>query len=470
MINDNVIAYAPDKDQRTALQANAKTLEAYLSWCEVVIRTRMQLYFLEECSHSDIKVHEPPNHHSDWSALATYIRRQDLDFRSQLLLILALVPYVKPQVFDVFLSRNEGTDRPYTEFGCVEYQGMHVATGETLAFLLGGNSVETKLEVQSFLTNKIEKSCVRGDDEHALLSLMTVESERHVNPLKDTLILAPEHVPRFTTGQAYKVALGSDFPAQIIESTLSLEDVYLPEDTLEQLADIKDWVNFGSILQHDWNMKDKIRVGFRALFYGPPGTGKTISVTALGNTLGKNVYKVDLSRVHSKYIGETEKNLEKVFRLAEQNEALLFFDEADAVFGQRTQTTNSNDQYANQHVSYLLQRIERFDGLVVLASNYKENFDDAFFRRFESVVHFSLPNSEQRLRLWKEGFSDKAPLDDDINFNDIAIQYPLSAAHIMNVIRHVSLRSLAKGGIAIRYQDVLNGIEREQGRKVSPRW
>src|SRR5690606_11585436 len=129
-----------------------------------------------------------------------------------------------------------------------------------------------------------------------------------------------------------------------------------------------------------WDMRQLIKPGYRTLFYGPPGTGKTLTAMLLGKEFQRNVFRIDLSQVVSKYIGETEKNLEKIFQRAANKEWILFFDEADALFGKRTSVKDAHDRYANQEVSYLLQRVEDFPGLVILASNYKNNIDKAFVR------------------------------------------------------------------------------------------
>src|SRR4029077_7397773 len=161
--------------------------------------------------------------------------------------------------------------------------------------------------------------------------------------------------------------------------------------TLTELDEIKQWVLHGSTLLHGWNMRHKLQPGFTSLFYGHPGTGKTLSACLLGKHCGCDVYKIDLSLIVSKYIGETEKNLGRIFDVAEHKGWILFFDEADALFGKRTRVSDSHDRFANQEISFLLQRIEEFDGVVILASNIKENIDDAFVRRFHSVVHFPMP-------------------------------------------------------------------------------
>src|SRR6185369_1537927 len=204
-----------------------------------------------------------------------------------------------------------------------------------------------------------------------------------------------------------------------------------------------------------------IKLGFRSLFYGPPGTGKTLTAALLGKTTGLDVYRVDLSLVVSKYVGETEKNLAAVFDQAERNDWILFFDEADALFGKRTQTSSAHDRYANQEVAYLLQKVEDFPGVVILASNLKGNIDEAFARRFQSMVHFPLPGPEERVRLWRGAFPNPSRLEPAVDLARIAEEHEISGGAIVNVLRSSSLATLRRGNDFIRAEDIYHGIRRE---------
>jgi SpoVK/Ycf46/Vps4 family AAA+-type ATPase len=173
----------------------------------------------------------------------------------------------------------------------------------------------------------------------------------------------------------------------------------LDSGTFAHLEELRNWIKYGDTILHEWKMADRLKPGYRALFYGPPGTGKTLTAALLGQETGRDVYRIDLSLVVSKYIGETEKNLEKVFTMAQERKWILFFDEADALFGKRGKVKDAHDRFANQEVSYLLQRVEDFDGIVILASNDKDNIDTAFNRRFQAVVHFPMPGAAERQQL-----------------------------------------------------------------------
>lgn len=163
----------------------------------------------------------------------------------------------------------------------------------------------------------------------------------------------------------------------------------------------------------EWNLESRYSYGknVSALFYGPPGTGKTMAVHVIANMLNLPLYRIDLSQVVDKYIGETEKRLEEIFNAAEKNNTVLFFDEADAIFGKRSDVHEAKDKYANTEVSYILQRIEQYDGIVILATNYRKNIDEAFMRRIRYVVEFSLPDARLRKELWKSSFSDEIPTE-----------------------------------------------------------
>ena len=224
---------------------------------------------------------------------------------------------------------------------------------------------------------------------------------------------------------------------------------------------MKRWLNHSDKLYADKNFSSKIKPGYRALFHGPPGTGKTLTASLLGMEFGKDVYRIDLSMVVSKYIGETEKNLNKVFDKAVNKDWILFFDEADALFSKRTGVQSSNDKYANQEVSYLLQRVEDYPGLLILASNLKHNIDDAFLRRFNSVIHFPKPDANERLRIWKNSMPQQLGLHADVNLNEIAIKYDITGSTIVNIIQYASLSAFSKKAKVICYEDIFNGLKRE---------
>jgi SpoVK/Ycf46/Vps4 family AAA+-type ATPase len=242
---------------------------------------------------------------------------------------------------------------------------------------------------------------------------------------------------------------------------MSWNDLVVDDYTTKQLDELRIWLQHGRTLYEDWGMRKKLKPGYKALFHGPPGTGKTLTAALLGKLYNLDVYRIDLSMVISKYIGETEKNLEKVFKKAENKNWILFFDEADALFGKRTSISDSHDKYANQEIAYLLQRLEDYPGLVILASNMRNNVDEAFTRRLQSVIHFQKPQSKERYKIWTGAFSSGClpPAKEEVE--RIAQQYELSGGSIMNVVQFASLMALNRNNNEILVDDILQGIKKE---------
>lgn len=482
MVNFNVTPIKKQSVELSDLQGNAQDLAQDIAWCEQVINVRLSLYFQQsvqqdsqqdsqqdfqqdsqkgfeqEKNYSCVSDVLAPNAELYQSPYGRYVQQENLTFVERLALVLALLPAIKPSVLDVFLYKNEVTDRPYTEFGCQELDGRIYATGETLAFLIGNVDLEQRLILQKQLYLQRESAAFK------LLNLQTDSDDALL--MKTPFRLNDEYLHLFTIAEPYRPDVSKDFPAKHVVSNRKWNDLNLPEATMQQLEDIKGWIKHGNTLVEDWGLGNKIRPGYRALFHGPPGTGKTMTACLLGEATGLDVYQVDLSLITSKYIGETEKNLEKVFSMAEHKSWILFFDEADAMFGKRTQTNSANDQFANQNVAYLLQRIEQFNGVIILASNYKDNFDEAFFRRFEAIIYFKLPDVVQRLALWQTGFSDKSSLEPTVNLTLIAKSHELSAAAIMNVIRFASLKAVCDERCVILAKDINEGIQQQLGEGV----
>ena len=239
-------------------------------------------------------------------------------------------------------------------------------------------------------------------------------------------------------------------------------DIVLNPATLQQVTALKDWVK-----QHQVEIIDKSKKlsrGYRVLFHGPPGTGKSFTAAILGNEMNVPVYRIDLSMVVSKYIGETEKNLDKLFNQAEEKGWILFFDEADALFGKRTDVKDSHDRYANEEISYLLQRIEDYDGLVILSSNLKSNIDDAFTRRFNSIIYFPAPTPEERKKIWEMGLSGSKLVKERIDLDAVAQQYELSPASIIHVAHSINDTALSHTTAAATYDQLIKEIQQESKR------
>lgn len=224
--------------------------------------------------------------------------------------------------------------------------------------------------------------------------------------------------------------------ARKLEPRYIWEDIVLPRAQLGTLKLICTTVRHRPTVYGDWGFDRKLSLGkgLISLFSGPSGTGKTMAAEIIAHTLGLDVYKIDLSAVVSKYIGETEKNLERIFAEAQGSDAILFFDEADALFGKRSEVKDAHDRYANIEVAYLLQRTEEYNGLVILASNIKKNMDEAFVRRIHFMVDFPFPEEPERLEIWKRTFPPAAPRAGDIDLPFLAKKFKITGGNIRNII------------------------------------
>lgn len=223
--------------------------------------------------------------------------------------------------------------------------------------------------------------------------------------------------------------------ARRIQPKYAWGDIVLPEDQLLQLREICSQAKYRHRVYGEWGFDRKLShgKGLNVLFSGPPGTGKTMAAEVVGNELYLELCKIDLSQVVSKYIGETEKNLDKVFSEAEDGNALLFFDEADALFGRRSEVKDAHDRYANIEIGYLLQKMEEYDGIAILATNARQHMDEAFVRRLQVIVEFPFPDEQHRRRIWEVVFPNEAPLDPGADFDFLAREVRLSGGHIKNI-------------------------------------
>lgn len=219
-----------------------------------------------------------------------------------------------------------------------------------------------------------------------------------------------------------------------VETHYQWEDLVLPHRQKEALKSACNQVEFSHQIYDTWSFGKKIAYGrgVSMLFYGPPGTGKTMGAQVMANQLSMELYKVDLSSIMSKYIGETEKNLGKIFEQIKKSRSILFFDEADALFGKRTEVKDSHDRYANAETAYLLQRMEEYQGIVIMATNYIQNFDEAFKRRIKFMIEFPFPLASYRKNLWQTVFPEEAPVG-ELDYEYLAEQFELSGSSIRNI-------------------------------------
>lgn len=385
-----------------------------------------------------------------------------LNIEEYVIVTMALVSHIMPGFFDTAIQQYLPQGGEFPEFGGIRtgnQRGMQ-PTGETALFVLAGMDVGDRLRVARYFST-----------EHFFYkrNILWLEAIAAGDPaFSAKLVLSQEYVDLLLIGKASKPRFSSSFPAKHIETALGWNDLVLSEDAMRQVQELQSWLQHKKMLMKGLKMDKKLKQGYRVLFYGPPGTGKTLTATLLGKHTNRDVYRIDLSMVISKYIGETEKNLEALFNRAEAKNWILFFDEADALFGKRTGVRDAHDKYANQEVSYLLQRVEDFDGLVILASNMKSNIDEAFIRRFNAIIKFNQPTPEERERIWKNAFPEKMGFGNNNDVPSLVKQYDLSGGNIINIVQYACLKTLEKGNKVIFLEDVIEGIKREMHKEGKP--
>ncbi len=239
-------------------------------------------------------------------------------------------------------------------------------------------------------------------------------------------------------------------------------DLILPADRLQQLRELCNSVKYRALVYEAWGFDRKLSLGkgVNALFAGPSGTGKTMAAEVLASELGLDLYKIDLSTVVSKYIGETEKNLSRIFAEATTSNAILFFDEADALFGKRSEVKDAHDRYANIEIGYLLQRMEEYDGVVILATNLHKNMDDAFVRRMHFTIEFPFPSAQDRLRIWQRIWPQQTPRSTEIPLELIAHRFEIAGGNIRNIALAAAFLAASDGGV-INLEHLLHATRRE---------
>ena len=417
-----------------------------------IIHTRIKSYFALDDDTIDFGLSKVD---VDKDIYTSFIKKHKLSDEERVILLLALSIEISPHILDPFLSKNTLYDTPFTEFGGLNSSVSRgfTPTVQTALFLLCGIDQSKIMKVLELFKEKAKLF------KENILANVGVSGNEPLIHSRLTLSKSTLHYFFHHNEEGYDYT--KEFPASLLKSQYEWSDLVFSRYTQEHLEELEIWLTHQDELLNDWGMKKSLQRGYKALFYGPPGTGKSLTATLLGKKIDKKVYRIDLSQIVSKYIGETEKNLEKVFLQAEEKDWILFFDEADSLFGKRTQVSSSNDRHANQGTSYLLQRIDECKNMIILASNYKDNFDEAYLRRFQSIIYFPLPEEEERLSLWKKGFSDKASLE-KVDLKEIASEYELSGATIMNVIRYASLMAIKRESFEIEQSDIIKAIRREK--------
>lgn len=382
---------------------------------------------------------------------AKFVRENKLNLEERLLILLALAQYVNPDL--MYELKTEGNNFYLTQ--CSK-TGVLLPTGETFLRLVSRNNKDARIKAHIYL----------GTD-HLFYRKSVIdlgEPSESVSRLFGVIRLTSTYQELFLYNKHSRPRFSPEFPAHLLETHLDWNDLVVNPATADKVEEIRSFLDYEQVLRNNWGLKKHMKPGYRCLFYGPSGTGKTLAATLLGKYISREVYRVDISSVISKYIGETSKNLNSLFNTAEDKDWILFFDEGDALFGKRVDTAQSEDKnshFANQDIAYLLQRIESYNGLVIVASNLRKNMDDAFSRRFQSIVFFDILNPELSKKYWEDNLPPQVTLNSGINLDTIVKRDRLSPASIINVINRVCLKTIRKGQTEISLADLEQCIKDE---------
>ena len=436
---------------------NAKIIIEELEWFQSLLDNRVSslkgetkdLIFFSTLILPDLKEKK--------SAYADLVNTYNLSPADRLLLLCGLLPHVAPEIFTKRLRAANNTYKiEYPELGGyfdVTFINF-VPTMQTALYLLAGDDITNMVYYQLSL----RQSVLVTEQILNLRSASTTEDDS--NERNHIVALAPEFVRYLLCSEKPRPDFGRSFPASLATTSLDWNDLVLNPKTRQEVQEVMNWVSASKKL----NRTKKIQPGFPCLFYGSPGTGKTMTTTLIGKTFGKDVFRVDLSMIVSKYVGETEKNLAHLFDRAENKDCILFFDEADSLFSKRTEVNSSNDKWANLEMSYLLQRMEEYQGLTILATNLKNNIDNAMTRRFQAMIYFPRPDKSERILLWKQSLAEEFAYAKNISFEKLA-KYELTGANISNILKYCCVEAMSRGLEEITGPDLVKGIHRELAKE-----
>lgn len=372
------------------------------------------------------------------------------------LIVIGLALYFKPSIFDPLLKTAKDFNYTETHLGGVigTAQTPFVPTGETAIFLLTNRSVEERMLILHCL-----------NQEHWLFEkgILLFEYKEPGLPLTfQPFYLSSDYMEIFSKGVATKPNYSSQFPASLVKTNMEWSDLVVSKELIKEIRDIELWLEYEQRLFGEMGLGRKIKEGYKVVFYGPSGTGKTLVAGLIGKKYDRDVYRIDLSQLSSKYIGETEKNIDNLFKQARNKNWILFFDEGESLFGKRSQTGQSNERYGNQQVGFLLQRMEDHPGVVILATNLKSSIDEAFSRRFQKMIYFEAPDFENRLDLWKKALEGTLPLVDDVDLRLISKEHKLVGGQIVNIVKQIILRELGAKSEVIRLKTLEEAIAEEE--------
>ena len=428
-----------------------KTIENEYRWFEQLVHLRCKEVKgtnIDAASLSDLISEQSLEAEDVYSKIC---RSENWEINDRIIVLLALSVYLKPSLVQKLLQTYQLLKEHQGGLNTLAKQ----PTLEHALFLIYGNNEQERSVSMKYL-----------EDDYPLFLNRILEKKykedgrENEEAFSKTLNVTEEFRRQIASGELYEPDYSSSFPAKKIVTEYGWKDLVLDKKVADQVQIMANWVKNLEQIKTYSSLKKGIH-GYSAILYGPPGTGKSMTVKVLGKELGKVVYRIDLSQVVSKYVGETEKNLGRIFDLAKDRDWILFFDEGDALFGKRSSSKSSQDKYANQEVAYLLQRMEEHQGVILLATNKMGNIDEAFLRRFQTQIYFPNPDENLRLFLWQQAYSEEFKLEDPNVLQGIAEKYNVSPAQIINVKHHSIVKTLSQGKKLVSSEYLLEGLSLE---------
>lgn len=415
---------------------HVENLDRELKWLLACLNVRIQ---------GETTFPEAPELTDIGSAYAAFVIDEELQAKERLVLLLALVPHLMPNALEALRVSDKVGDARVAES---KVNGALIPTVETALYLLAGNSLAARHEVRQLF------SVDHVFYKRSVLDIGPVSPGE--SPHNGLLSLSITFRDLFAQNREQKPRFSADFPAEQVTTQLEWEDLLLSEYTHAKLQEVRDHLEHFEPMVKKWGMHKHVQPGCRMLFHGESGTGKTLAAKLLGKTLEKEVYRVDISQVTSKYIGETSKRLARLFDTASNKGWVLFFDEGDALFGQRKVASAENNvsQYANQDTAYLLQRMENFEGIIIVASNLHNNLDQAFTRRFEHIIKFEGIDQVLQQKLLRGMLPEHIHLPENFDLTKLPVDYSLSPAALVSAALRACRMTYQKGHLTIDRTDL----------------
>jgi AAA+ superfamily predicted ATPase len=423
--------------EATSNSVNVESIENELEWLGILIEKAIS-------KHTENVIHPPSL--SEKSAYYKLIKEFHLNDTDRVLMALSFSTVLMPSVFTPFILKLTDVSLR-NRFGGVFLQesGEFIPTIRTAVFLLAADDAEKTIYYLKYFhsRNKLFKSGL----------VKTFEHDSSYNFSCRLISFNDQFLGTLSFGEAPSLDGDTGFPARRVKRLHSMKDVVLDEKTISELEKLR---RFARNMKKLWHLPEgeKYRQNFIGIFSGDPGTGKSHTAEAIGNELNLPVYKVNFAQLASKYIGETEKNLERVFDRFSGHPSILFFDEAESIFSKRIEVKDSHDKHANNEQSYLLQKIEEYNGIVILATNVQnlsQYFDKAFQRRIRQIINFSFPEYPERLRLWKNALGLPFTYEEGLT-ERLARNYQLSGGGIYNIISEAVIEALDRDMSRISFE------------------